>query len=108
MSHHTPWKIRSGLSEHSSSIWIEDSRRKWVADVKGCHDLTSSCGHVEKVAGFPTDEEAEANALLIIAAPDLLEALEYIAILTGPDCSVPYTLQDIHEAAQKAIEERGR
>lgn len=75
MSHHTPWKIRSGLSEHSSSIEIEDSRGKWVADAKGAHRLCECKGFTVS-PGFPTDEEAEANALLIMEAPMLLEALE--------------------------------
>jgi hypothetical protein len=36
---------------------------------------------LQHVAGFPTNEEAVANARLIAAAPELLEALEAIVPL---------------------------
>lgn len=109
MSHHTPWKIRSGLSEHSSSIEIEDSRGKWVADAKGAHRLCECKGFTVS-PGFPTDEEAEANALLIIAAPELLEAAQ--ELLSWPSMSyaggksrdVAKAIAKLQEAIKSATE----
>ena len=72
-----PWKIAGGLSEHSASIDIYSESGLWVGVAHGCHDKTKTCGCPgEEVPGFPTDEEAIANARLIAAVPDLLEAAE--------------------------------
>jgi len=50
----------------------------WIGDVKGPHD---------GIEGFPSSEECEANARLIAAAPDLLEALEELVAYYGTDNS---------------------
>lgn len=70
-----PWKVTGVLSKHCASVDIHSESNLWVADAKGCHDIIESCGCRRKVSGFPTDEEAYANARLIAAAPYLLEAL---------------------------------
>lgn len=80
-----PWHIEAGLTEHSCSIYIYSASDLWVADAQGCHHKKLSCGHTEHVPGFPTDEEAVANACLIKEAPMLLEALRTILTMIPPE-----------------------
>ena len=44
----------------------------WIASVMGSHYKPGE----RPIPGFPSDKESEANARLIAAAPQLLEALE--------------------------------
>ena len=68
-----PWHTAGGLSGSSSSIEIYSASELWVGSAQGNHDQNLPCGCVKKAPGFPTDEEAVANARLIAAAPELLE-----------------------------------
>ena len=76
MTNHTkgPWVIAGGLSESSSSIDIRGDG-VWICGVNGDHftpgERPSAC------ATFPGNDEAVVNAILIAAAPDLLEACLY-------------------------------
>jgi hypothetical protein len=75
-----PWisrgEVRSvGDQNNSSMLWcgaVTPAGSKWRGDVAHIQ----SCDHVP---GFITREEAAANARLIAAAPDMLEALRRIA-----------------------------
>lgn len=80
-----PWHIAGGLSGSSSSIEIYSALELWVGSAQGCHDTTADCGCVKKAPGFPTDEEAVANACLIKEAPMLLEALRTILTMIPPE-----------------------
>ena len=91
-----PWHVESGLSEHSSSLDIYSASNLWVGDVQGCHSKTLPCGCKQHVEGFPTDEEAVANACLIKEAPMMLEALRWIA--DGGDLA-SFALRDIARQA---------
>ncbi len=75
-----PWKVTGELSKHCASVDIHSESNLWVADAKGCHDIIEKCGCRRKVNGFPTDEEAYANARLIAAAPELLRLTKQLLI----------------------------
>ena len=51
-------------------------------------------------------EEAEANARLIAAAPDLLEALKICIEVLEDSGNYPWTLEDVKEAVAKATGEQ--
>ena len=75
-----PWAIygRAIYTADKRKHWIEnrDRRAVYVAQVRARHDSEIGC-HVDDVEDNPVcEQEAEANARLISAAPDLLEALE--------------------------------
>ncbi len=104
MTKHTPgpWKVTGELSKHSASVDIHAECGLWVADAKGCHDIIERCGCRRIIRGFPTDEEAVANARLIAAAPDLLEALQFF--MAG-DLAVGHTAYDkARQAITRATE----
>lgn len=84
-----PWKNSGPTWRHSSQCWSQAIRTPKVAE-------GLAVGHT---AGGSTREEAEANAHLIAAAPDLLEALQ-----TGVDNDMPMTewLQMARAAIAKA------
>lgn len=75
---------------HTPGPWRVDP--SYAADVQsGDGALEIACTHPEiltdgKAPGF---EECCANARLIAAAPDLLEALQYLVLLGGGDCLEP-------------------
>lgn len=68
MSKHTPgeWRVEP---ECSYGYDIRSEGEKWVCSANNDH------GNPER---FPTNEESLSNAHLIAAAPDLLEALEFV------------------------------
>lgn len=69
-SKHTPapWKVKTG-GKDNERFWIEDMTCETVCD------LYWSRGHYPRAKHIP-HPNAQANAQLIAAAPELLEALE--------------------------------
>ncbi len=78
MSKHTPgpWAVfrRDGYSTYIHAI--NEGGEINTFQVASCHSATSR-------KYFPTRGEAEANARLIAAAPDLLEALKELTLERG-------------------------
>jgi len=77
-----PWELhgRAVYTADKRKHWIEnrDRRAVYVAQVRARHDSEIGC-HVDDVEDNPVcEQEAEANARLISAAPELLAALESI------------------------------
>jgi hypothetical protein len=73
---------------------------------KGLRDIFVEKTHIATIQAW--SEEGQANARLIAAAPELLEALENIALTadqSGLDSQSTYdgVLEDIYEATQEAI-----
>lgn len=74
-----PW----GLSSQSPTIIKQCMRHIGLSADAGVL-IGSACGHTS--SGFyPSDEEAIANARLIAAAPDLLDALSPLAAMYQPE-----------------------
>jgi hypothetical protein len=85
-----PWMVESH-KDYDKFILVAD-KNSWLAKV--CNDDTDY-------------SEALANAKLIAAAPDLLEALEYIIRCNEKEymkCEIPDALQKAREAIKKATE----
>lgn len=81
MSKHTPGPWR--LSTESPTIIKQDYTHLGLGDNSGVL-IGSACGH--KNSGFfPSEEESLANALLISAAPDLLNAQTMGSDMNTPD-----------------------
>lgn len=90
------------MSKHTPGTWSDYYAK--LAPVGSVAVWSDQGGMVRRVALCGTHEgidldEAEANARLIAAAPDLLEALIQIAKLTGPDSII-----HAHDIARAAIE----
>ena len=89
-----PWTYDKYECAYGRDIYAGDV---WVGDAKGPHDGVS--------IRFPTSEECEANARLIAAAPDLLEALA--AILSrykAVSGCCEKIIKDVETAIAKAID----
>lgn len=65
------------MSRHTPGPWETDGF--WVDTVPGREDMQTNFG-----APGITDEEIEANAYLIAAAPDLLRELRHLVALLEP------------------------
>ncbi len=105
-----PWE-RDGRSVYTSDKrphWVtgRDPRAVYIAQARARHD--SEIGErVDDIEDNPVEEsEATANARLISAAPDMLEALRSaVALLTDPDAGedeANETLAELEAAIRKA------
>jgi len=79
-----PWVYTTG--EDWDGAHIMDKHGRIVADCQGC-DIPGACGEVGT-------DEARANARLISAAPDLLDALEDAEFLLRKAGNIPGPMQD--------------
>ncbi len=79
MNKHTPgkWKVDSNLHHDIVvfSPWSEEVKPENTATFGDCRGAYIC--YLPYNSGIPTKEQAEANARLIAAAPDLLEALKH-------------------------------
>ena len=92
-----PWKIFDGWGASRDRPVVVDS----IPDIDGKCVANCIC-HVAS-----SNDNAEANARLIAAAPDLLEALECM-VIGAAACAIPHpkerqVLQDAVNIAQSAI-----
>lgn len=106
------------MSEHTPGPWfVHDFADPAVSSDPGPEDVTVSCDHPATItvasmgrAMTATLDEARANARLIAAAPDMLEALrEAQAVLSDYYRADPYesdrqALAAIEAAIAKAVE----
>ncbi len=98
---HTPgaWKITGRITEHSASISIYGDG-VWIADALGPHSNRGG----RYSSGFPSVSEAYCNAHLIVAAPDLLDALQALLGLCECECNGVWTGEGAWEEAKRARE----
>lgn len=89
-------------TEHTPGPWSygQDGIDCWTLFFD---DSGDGCGDGEVYISDAADDNSEANARLIAAAPDMLQALENIeANLTGRDC-FPNRVEQSLRAAKSAI-----
>ena len=96
-----PWKVADG---YPRSIKTADEKT-YIASAKGGRKRNPVTGY-----GYPSKEEAEANARLIATAPELLEALECVSIgielhyeTMEEDTSEVHYLVDLQREVDEAI-----
>jgi hypothetical protein len=70
-----PWHITSHGNDKSNYIPIYTEDGLWITEAKGRGGIRGS------MVGPNNNDEIAANAALIAAAPDMLEALQHIASL---------------------------
>lgn len=87
-----PWMVSP---EHPTII------RRDYRPISDCGELIGSASGHTKSGFFPSEDEAVANARLIAAAPDLLEALQAIFAAMHPD--IPGAPGSAIEKARAAI-----
>jgi hypothetical protein len=72
-------------TEHTLGPWRITFDRKYPAELAIEAVVDGNIVHIALVHGVSTDEETQANAALIAAAPDLLESARAVAaFLAGP------------------------
>lgn len=82
-----PWNVEDeGHMDHEGKLWVVDSRGLCVAELEMYHDAVID------------EDEAETNAALIAAAPDLLAALKELVSLPLNTSSVESALRIIAKA----------
>ncbi len=96
------------MNEHTPGPWALEYSQKTICDQCAIYATSEERGKfcILSIAGLPRAEEATANANLITAAPDLLEALETLLnqYLSAP-CDATFGDGIINqEKAVKAIE----
>lgn len=81
MRKHTegPWVVN--FDEYDGKVSVRSGNARDLADCPIYYELVSSVGGRVHGASFDDYSEVEANANLIAAAPDLLEALENLTNL---------------------------
>lgn len=110
-----PWEAhgRAVYTADKRKHWVEgrDRRAVYVAQIRARHDaeIGERC---DDITDNPVGEdEANANARLISAAPDMLKALRSaVALLTDPDAGegeANETLAELEAAIRKATGEEG-
>lgn len=67
-----PWLIEGRMLPNRMSAVIVYGDGVWIASVNGDHNSNSS----RPVGGFPSNDEGNANARLIAAAPELLACVK--------------------------------
>lgn len=94
MIDHTPgpWSIDKGLTGESASFDIHGDG-VWIGAIHGDHYTPGE----RPSEGFPGNNEAKANALLVVEAPALKEALE-VLMRSVPCYCQPDALCGVHEA----------
>lgn len=91
------------MNKHTPGPWfITGTMTKYVeARIGGgLIQEVASCGPTEADNGY--GEQQAANARLIAAAPDLLEALEILVELAGTGCNIDGTIAMAKAAIAKA------
>ena len=76
-----PWKWTSDLVNEGNAL-IGDNENYVFHGDNICAGLSNDDGWGARIGGTHSDEESEANAHLIAAAPELLEALEMLVLFT--------------------------
>ena len=92
------------MTKHTPAPWTYHISDNCQSEFE-IHGDCCQIGTVERWNGDNDEEvmaEAEANAQLIAAAPDLLEALDELLVLTDPDV-FGGSLDDARERAASAI-----
>ena len=81
MAEHTAGPWTEHPQQGTNTIDIRSREDVWIASVLDSHDNDKG--------GFPSDDECKANAKLVAAAPELLDAAH--ALLVGVEDAYPHT-----------------
>ncbi len=69
------------MSKHTAGPWVVEDDASRYADSKGCYYIRDAVGHVGRTQARG-EEKNLANARLMAAAPDLLEALKEVLAIS--------------------------
>ena len=67
------------MSKHTPGVWVPLNYAQTITII-GYNNQVTICRIKNEVSGKPLDDEDRANAHLISAAPDLLEALQQLTV----------------------------
>ena len=99
---HTPGPWQTAGKGYTDATIYDSEGEIWLATA--CHDHAGAYSG-KPCPGFPTNDQCEANAHLIAAAPDLLLALENVLAIceNQPDKLPPMVLSRAKDAIAKAV-----
>jgi hypothetical protein len=96
------------MGKHTPGPWISSGTRILVANLEAIHTIARAQKEIAYGHSLPK-REAEANARLLAAAPDLFAALERLRSVAGgfEEDSLEAALDQALEALAKAEDENG-
>lgn len=104
--HNTAFKGRKMTTKHTQGPWILHNNIEVFGGTKESH-FEVKISFNEWKPDYSNFEEAEANARLITAAPELLEALKYIVNCADPGEDAELTVDGYNKACAAIAKAEG-